>query len=149
MVDIAAAIRTLYPAANLMPGGNVALAQDAADPVPRIVRWDPALGPQPTDAQLAAVIPDYSASRIASAWSAADSIASSAIDHNSREQFILWLIDPTSTPARKAAIAQCLTWMAGIWAAYATAKSQIQAGNAVVFSYPTPCPFNFWQVAAL
>jgi len=88
-------------------------------------------------------------SRIAAAWSAADSIAFSAIDHNSREQFILWLIDPTSTPARKAAIAQCLTWMAGIWAAYATAKAQIQAGNAVVFSYPTPCPFTFWQVAAL
>jgi len=87
--------------------------------------------------------------RIAAAWSAADIIASGAIDHNSREQFILWLIDPTSTPARKAAIAQCLTWMAGIWAAYATAKAQIQAGNAVVFSYPTPCPFTFWQVAAL
>ena len=87
--------------------------------------------------------------RIAAAWSAADRIASSAIDHNSREQFILWFIDPTSTPARKAAIAQCLTWMAGIWAAYATAKSQIQAGNAVAFSYSAPCPFTFWQVAAL
>ena len=87
--------------------------------------------------------------RLAAAWTAADAIAFSAIDHNSREQFILWLIDPTSTPAKKAAIAQCLAWMAGIWAAYAMAKAQIQAGNAVVFSYPTPCPFTFWQVAAL
>ena len=87
--------------------------------------------------------------RITAAWTAADRIAFAAIDHNSREQFILWLIDPTSTPARKAAIAQCLAWMAGIWAAYATAKAQIQTGNAVVFSYSTPCPFTFWQVAAL
>ena len=107
------------------------------------------LSTQISDPILPADVIDQTPARIAAAWSAADRIASSAIDHNSREQFILWLIDPTSTPARKAAIAQCLTWMAGIWAAYATAKSQIQAGNAVAFSYPAPCPFTFWQVAAL
>jgi len=107
------------------------------------------LSSQISDPILPADIIDQTPARISAAWSAADIIASSAIDHNSREQFIIWLIDPTSTSARKAAIAQCLAWMAGIWAAYATAKAQIQAGNAVVFSYPTPCPFTFWQVAAL
>lgn len=149
MVNISDAIKALYPAANLMPGGNVVLTQEATDPAPRISQWDPMLGPQPTDAQLAAVVINYSGARISAAWSAADALAQSVIDHNSREQFIVWLINPSSSAAKKAAIGDCLAWMAGIWAAYEAVKSQILAGTDVQFSYVTPCPHTFWEVASL
>lgn len=85
---------------------------------------------------------------IAAAWAAADAMAEAAIDHNSREQFIVWLIDPSSSLARKHAIGACLTWMGQIWATYAATKAQIVAGEDVVFEFSTPCPYAFWEVAS-
>jgi hypothetical protein len=87
--------------------------------------------------------------RIAAAWSAADALAESAIDHNSREQFIVWLIDPSSSVARKQAIGACLTWMSQVWGTYAATKAQIIAGNDARFSFSTACPHTFWEVAQL
>jgi hypothetical protein len=92
---------------------------------------------------------DPTPARISAAWEAANALAESVIDHNSREQFIVWLIDPTVSAARKAAIADCMTWMAGIWQTYAATKAQIVAGNDAKFSFDTPCPHTFWEVAAL
>ena len=92
---------------------------------------------------------DPTPARIAAAWSAADKIAREGVDENARARFTIWLIEPESSPAKKQAIRDCVAWMDQIWSRYAVVKAQIQAGQDAQFTFDTPCPYNFWQIAAL
>jgi hypothetical protein len=91
---------------------------------------------------------DTTAQLIAAAWTAADALAASVIDHNSRERFLAWLMDPSASATKKQRIQAVMAWMDGIWQQYYATVAQINAGNNVTFSYTgSPCPWTFIDVA--
>ena len=88
--------------------------------------------------------------RIAQAWEEADALALSGADHNSRAQFLAWLIDPNSSAERKARIHAVQAWMGGIWQTYGVFRAELLAGQTpppFSLSHIGPCPWTFWDVA--
>ena len=55
MVDIATAIKNLYPTADFRMGGNVRV-EETPDQGQRITYWHPSLGAQPTESSLASYV---------------------------------------------------------------------------------------------
>jgi hypothetical protein len=90
---------------------------------------------------------DQAPARIAAAWAAADALAVSTIDHNSRERFLAWLIDPATSSTKRQRIADVQAWMDSIWQHFYVVKAQITAGEDVQFNFATPCPWTFWDIA--
>jgi hypothetical protein len=87
---------------------------------------------------------------IARAWSAADALARSYADENSRARFLLWLIDADTPPAVKTMIRSVQVAMDGIWMQYYAVAGQIQQGVAAEFdpALVPPCPHTFIEIAS-
>ena len=86
----------------------------------------------------------------AAAYEAANAMALAAIDLNARGKYQIWLISPASSQARKSAIWSVDAWSDDLWQEYGAVRARILAGDlSARFSFSTPCPFTFWQIAAL
>ena len=84
------------------------------------------------------------------AYESAKQMALAAIDIDARFKYNIWLIDPNSSAAQKAAIWEVYAWTDALWHEYATVRARILAGDlSARFSFSVPCPFTFWQIAAL
>ena len=86
--------------------------------------------------------------RIDAAWNAADAHAK-AIDENARFRYLAWLIDPTSSPDRRAKIRANLEWADSIWQQYAIVKAACLSGSPSVYDPEAigPPPHTFWEIA--
>jgi hypothetical protein len=94
--------------------------------------------------------PDALYARKEAEYEKAKKLALDAIDIDARFKYNIWLIDPTASAAKKAAIWEVYAWTDALWQEYAVVRARILAGDtSAVFSFATPCPYNFWQVAAL
>lgn len=74
------------------------------------------------------------------------------MDPESRDRYIMWLIDPTASDTKKGMLAEMLRWVDQVWAShYYAAKAKILAGDFTVrFDKSTipPCPYTFIQVSS-
>jgi hypothetical protein len=83
------------------------------------------------------------------AWKAADALAWSYANGNARSRYLLWLIDPATTPSIRAKIIAIQQSMDYIWKHYYTVVGTIRAGYPAYFdpSGIPPCPYTFGQIA--
>ena len=80
----------------------------------------------------------------------ANALALAGVDLNARAKYNVWLISPTSSEVRKSAIWSVDAWSDDLWQEYGAVRARILAGDlSARFSFSTPCPFTFWQIAAL
>jgi hypothetical protein len=87
------------------------------------------------------------------AWLTAHDIVNQAMDADSRDQYIFWLMSPETPAAAKAAIMEMVNWAGTIWKLYTrTYKVQINAGGDPTLNYIGVCgeaPYTFGQIADL
>ena len=80
----------------------------------------------------------------------ANALALAGVDLNARAKYNVWLISPASSETRKSAIWSVDAWSDDLWQEYGAVRARILAGDlSARFTFSTPCPFTFWQIAAL
>ena len=80
----------------------------------------------------------------------ANALVLEGVDLNARAKYNIWLISSASSEARKAAIWSIDAWTDDLWHEYAVVRARILAGDlSARFTFSVPCPFTFWQIAAL
>lgn len=89
--------------------------------------------------------------RVYYAWKAADGVVNDAMDANTRDQYIFWLVSPATPAPAKAMIMAQVTWAGAIWKQYTRVyKPAILAGADPTLDYVGICgasPYTFSQIA--
>lgn len=107
--------------------------------------WTETPDPEPVPPDPAVVI----AERIAAAWAEADAYALTIADHNERARYLAYLIDPSSSAARLARLAEIQVALDSVWAEYGRVRAILAAGGEASFD-SSNCdtrPWTIWEIA--